>query len=1470
MTDYSLERFMRIAKQSRPRDTFELQRLLERFNEDESKTGVIIRPVNEIHDDDIVINDPVPTQAPVPAPAPEVIPSRGVKKWWSVYRQKKTQYPDEPSYVIRALTKNEILRRKPRLSRKEAENYRTNLFVTTNIIGEVETDKLNEVRSKQREEEGRHGEEVREKRVEHIGRMRQRIKRRRQNDEEAKPQPEIEFITENIIHGRPFNTTRITIENDDDYHITLEKIKPILKEVLIPIVRIQPIRLSFVYKTLWRFMEGGKDDGTPKSNDQVVYKVPPKHEPLITITREDDIEEQIEKYVNIIRYGAEHIELVGSGWVFIRSYYLDVKTADYNPLGSGYIDLAKGIKNTKACVNIKNDDDKCILWSLYAALYPVKKNAERVSNYKKYEEDEEYKDKKINTEGLTFPLQVKDIKKLEDQNNFGITVIRIGKKKGECRQEYISEKFKRDHSVNVIHIGRIENKDKQHYVWIKRLSALYDKKYHEASHICDLCLNHFRSKEARDKHFDDDMKNDPNYICMPEIEKDRIVKFRNYKNKMKCPFVVYADTEAIVVPKTKTVMKGIKEETEEYDEHQVCAYSFKVKSDYESLIEEYKKILELNKERTSQIEIDEGGIMYLYRGKDTEDTQRQLYEDLKEIQWTVRDAMKLNIKMEMTEDDKKDFQESNKCHICEQEFTEEQEIERSREEQDVIESLTKKEANKILNQQNKKVRDHDHYTGKYRGAAHYVCNINYNFKNFNLPIFFHNLKGYDEHFIIRAYAKYGYYYKKMVDKEGKPIIGEDGKQKTKKQELKIECIPNSNEKYLSFKVGNMEFKDTFGFMSFALEKLAEFLMLGGGETEFKQTRATFEPKYGNKWNMLLRKGVYPYEYMNSFEKFNETELPAIEAFYTKVKDEGIKQDDYEYAQKIWKEFGIKNMGEYTDLYLKTDVCLLTDIFEAFRNTAIKDNKLDPANYLTAPSLFNDQLYYKTKMEVENITDIDKLLMWENGKRGGNCTIGADRYLRANNKYMKEYDNTKPSVFTFYIDANALYAGCMTKPLPYGGIKWENDIDRFTEEYIKNIPEEGIKDGDNFRGYIFEIDGYYPNEVHEYLNDYTPLPENMANEASPYMKEAAEQMNIKSKPEVKLVCSLKAKTKYTVHYAELKSAIRHGFKLTKIHRVQSFLQKRWMEPYIMENINNRIKAKNEFEKTYYKLGNNAVYGKTMENVRTRREVKLTTNEGKKKALSNSAWFKDFKELKDESEERDNTGLFAIELSKKKIVMNKPIAVGISVLGWSKAHMFDMYYDIVKQKYGDKVRMHYTDTDSMFLSIQTEDLYEDMSKDLEFTNYFDLSTYPIDHPLFTRFENKEKLIAIKNTNKGLLGKFKDESAGKIIEELCFLRAKMYSYIIEGETKGIAKAKGISKAAAKMLTHEKYKNCLLKEDNESRLQESTFYRIASKDHQLRTIKQTKRSLSHYDDKRYYIDGIHSRAHGHYLNHREAAELK
>ena len=228
----------------------------------------------------------------------------------------------------------------------------------------------------------------------------------------------------------------------------------------------------------------------------------------------------------------------------------------------------------------------------------------------------------------------------------------------------------------------------------------------------------------------------------------------------------------------------------------------------------------------------------------------------------------------------------------------------------------------------------------------------------------------------------------------------------------------------------------------------------------------------DKLSLLTRKGIYSYEYMNSSEKLKETKLPPREAFYSRLNDEGISDEDYEHARKVWETFEMKNLKDYHNLYNQVDVLLLADVFENFRDICIKNYKLDPAHYYTAPALAWDTALKVTEVKLELLTDMDMLLMVEKGIRGGVSMI-SNRYGKANNKYMgKSFKDIELSKYITYLDANNLYGWAMSRSLPRHGFKWMkvNEL-----EIWKKHP------------CILEVELEYPKSLHDLHSDYPLAP-----------------------------------------------------------------------------------------------------------------------------------------------------------------------------------------------------------------------------------------------------------------------------------------------------------------------------------------------------------------------------------------------
>ena len=444
------------------------------------------------------------------------------------------------------------------------------------------------------------------------------------------------------------------------------------------------------------------------------------------------------------------------------------------------------------------------------------------------------------------------------------------------------------------------------------------------------------------------------------------------------------------------------------------------------------------------------------------------------------------------------------------------------------------------------------------------------------------------------------------------------------------------------------------------------------------------------------------------------------------------------------------------------------------------------------------LFKETNIELELLTDYDMILMVEERIRGGICH-SIHRYVKANNKYMKNYNKDEESSYIQYLDANNLYGWAMSKTLPVNGFKWldSDKINEINEDFIKNYDEN------NDKGYIFEVDVKYLKRLHELDSDL------------PFLSEQMEINKCK-----KLVCNLFNKEKYVTHINSLKQALNHGLKLKKIHRVIEFNQKEWLKPYINMNTELRKASKNDFEKDLFKLMNNSVFGKTMKNIRKHRDIKLVTTDKKRSKLVSEPNYHTINLISED--------LSMKEMKKTKVKMNKPIYLGLSILEISKTLMYEFWYDYMKPKYNDNVKLSYMDTDSFIMNIKTNDFYEDIANDVE--NRFDTSNYEVNRPLPT------------GKNKNVIGLMKDELGGKIITEFVTLRPKTYSFLTD-DGKEDKKAKGTKKCVIKkMIKFNDYKKCLLIDEVILKSQQ----RFISKKHDVYTENINKIALSNNDDKR------------------------
>ena len=488
--------------------------------------------------------------------------------------------------------------------------------------------------------------------------------------------------------------------------------------------------------------------------------------------------------------------------------------------------------------------------------------------------------------------------------------------------------------------------------------------------------------------------------------------------------------------------------------------------------------------------------------------------------------------------------------------------------------------------------------------------------------------------------------------------------------------------------------------------------------------------------------------------------------------------------------------------------LLSNVYEVFRETCLEHYKLDPAHFYMAPGLTWKACLKRREIRLGLLTDSDMLLMFERGIRGG-ITQVVRKYAAVNNPYMGDkFDPNEDSTYLQYLDANNLYSWTVSQPLPTGGFIWV-DIEP------NEISELATRTD---KGYILEVDVSYPAKLHSPHNDL------------PFMCKRMEINGVE-----KLVPRLRDKKGYVIHIRALAQALKHGLIPDRIHRAIEFDQSAWMKPYIDFNTQLRTKAKNDFEKDFFKLMNNSVFGKTMENIRKHRKIKLVTTEEKYLCTVMKPNFK--------SGVRFGENLMGCEMGKIKVVMKKPVYLGQAILDLSKIIMYEFHYDYIKPKFKDP-QLCYMDIDSMISNIKTEDFYVDIADDVE--EMFDTSGY----------DKKDTRPLPIGKNKKVIGFMKDELGGKIMTEFIALRPKLYSYKkLDGEED--KKCKGIKKCVVKKtLTFEDYKNCLLNPKDVYRSQ----LMFRSTNHEVHTIEVNKVALNRDDDKQISKrDGISTLAHGH-----------
>ena len=459
-----------------------------------------------------------------------------------------------------------------------------------------------------------------------------------------------------------------------------------------------------------------------------------------------------------LRYCEELAETFSNKHYCILIYYLIYFSGlvHYDPLrASSYIPLPPVIQKRKACINVKNDDEKCFLWSVLAALHPAVKNVDRVAKYTPFEAE-------IDMTGISYPVATKDVDKVESMNNISINVFGLEDNKTVFPMR-ISKKTDSEHHIDLLYIS---DSDINHYVLIKNMSRLIKSQLslHKCqTFICSYCLHGCKTKEILDRHVERCKMHDAQRVKLPEKNdkkgRDK-VKFTKTEYQLRLPFVIYADFESILLKHDVCKNNSEKSWTLKYQTHEACGYGL------------YTVCSDKRFYRAPEV----------YHGADSaEKFLDHVLNEAAELRALLKKKMLMK---KLTREQWREYNTTHTCHICK----------------------------KNIKSDEKKVRDHDHLTGEYRGPAHNICNLQYRIdpEKVKIPCIIHNLKGYDAHLILSAV---------------KPHHGE------------VKCIPNNMEKYTSFTVGGVTFIDSCQFMQSSLEQLASNL------DAFPETNKYLESQY---------------------------------------------------------------------------------------------------------------------------------------------------------------------------------------------------------------------------------------------------------------------------------------------------------------------------------------------------------------------------------------------------------------------------------------------------------------------------------------------------------------------------------------------------------------------------------------------------------------------------------------------------
>ena len=1134
----------------------------------------------------------------------------------------------------------------------------------------------------------------------------------------------------------------------------------------------------------------------------------------------------------------DSMELQGSGYTlrYLTRVSLRIARKDYAGGRRGDMYVSTLTPSEKDCVtDVKSHiADGCLFTATAQAFLsqPVTEKEEGEGGGSRYAVTKHYIEKFMKVKNISTPTLLSQIPKFEKQNrhclDFGINVYMKGKRsdhedfagrkryfaasgdKRKAKEDrhffypvYVSDRLQTcQKQVNLLLIGDAEKDGNVlHFVYIHNLDKLLGVRPEQTT--CPRCLQKV-GKKAMDNHLRLCSQHKPQTLKMPQPNDEDgsppLLEFVPGRRRFLNPIIGFCDFESINVKEGEEkegdfcakfrndnegeISNDGNDDDDDDDDDDEIRCKFQVAGDVTG---DSSGTFVVNAQRPIMycmlFMTDEGRILMekTHTSDCSKSLMKQFYSDLAAVYAKLGPLLNdmADVRPVLAEWQEAEFYEATECWICEKPFE--------------------------FGGDDGKVLDHAHSSlqgGRYLGAAHRSCNSGRQHQR-HIPVFMHNLTNYDGMFLLNA----------LADEEISKF-------------WTIKGIPTNMEKFRTLTIGQFKFLDSLDFLGSSLSKLVEDLVQDGHGFPILKHFKHGKLDGGLNSSLLTKKSCYPYDYATSLQLLKDSQYPLYEKFYNKLQQRNISLELYQHGRDVYYTAGCTSLEDYTLLYNRLDVYLLAEIVMNFRRHTYEEFRLDISQFLSAPHLsFNIMLLLNSKRHnIELVTDAEMHLMVEGGLRGG-VTHAALRHVKLPEPYQEDRDPT-----LLYTDCVNLYGHAMRQKLPAGGYEWLN------EEELRRHDWTRASDDDDF-GHIVECDLEYPPHLHDYHDSLPLAPEQreinykMLSEYSRTCYKQSKPKNWKKQSVKKLCSTFLDKQYYVVHSRNLALYLSLGMVLKKVHRAIKFRQVAWLKEYIDLMTLKRQNAKSIFEKNFYKLLINSIYGKMVQNVRKQLNCAFITSEKKlSRALSNPC-FEHFRIIGESC---------VVFFNRKRIVtMNKPYIAGFSVLDLSKCHMFDLFYNYIKPA-APNAQVVLTDTDSLLINVP------DMTKPSFFnacSSVFDFSNYPIAH---FRYSAEKKMIP---------GYLKDENGSKPLVEVVALKAKVYA--IRTEDDQVEKrCKGVSRRIVERnFTFDTYLTCL----SQVSTLRATSFRLRTKNYKIDLIKSRKIGLTTGDDKRFLLPcGVHTLAHG------------